>query len=188
MTRIDDAMASTPHLDVPGSHQCAVLGEEMTMTPPFRLTRTMRLGTALLKAILRTGMPMGPLVLLSVRGRRSGRVFTTPVALVHHGQERWLVAAFGEVNWVRNLRAAGAAHLTHGRRTEPISVVELGSIEPAPILQRFLYAYHLVPFIRPFFSVTPHSPLADFEREAARHPVFRIVPTNEKRRHHPHHA
>jgi deazaflavin-dependent oxidoreductase (nitroreductase family) len=114
-------------------------------------------------------------VLLSVRGRKSGKAYTTPVALVHRGRERWLVAAFGEVNWVRNLRAAGAAHLTQGRRTEPIDVVELGRTEAAPILQRFLQAYHLVPFIPPSFSVTPHSPLADFAREATRHPVFGII-------------
>jgi deazaflavin-dependent oxidoreductase (nitroreductase family) len=135
----------------------------------------MRLGTALLKALLLAGMPMGPLVLLSVRGRKSRKVHTTPVALVQQGDERWLVAAFGEVNWVRNLRAAGAAHLTRGRHTEPIGVVELGISEAAPILQRFLHAYHLVPFIPPYFSVTPHSPLADFELEATHHPVFRIV-------------
>lgn len=147
------------------------------MTQTFRMTRTMRLGTALLKALLRAGMPMGSLVLLSVRGRKSGKVYTTPVALVHQGHERWLVAAFGEVNWVWNLRAAGAAHLTRGRHSEPIDVVELGSAEAAPILQRFLHAYHLVPFIPPYFSVSPRSPLADFEREAAHHPVFRILHT-----------
>ena len=155
----------------------------MAMTQTFHMTRPMRLGTALLKALLRAGMPMGSLALLSVQGRKSGRVYTTPVALVHHGSERWLVAAFGEVNWVRNLRAAGTAHLTHGRRTEAISVVELGNTEAAPILQRFLQAYHLVPFIPPSFSVTPHSPLADFEQEAAHHPVFGIVCTKQVRRH-----
>lgn len=147
----------------------------MATRQTFHMTRLMRLGTALLKALLRAGMPIGPLALLSVRGRKSGKVYTTPVALVHQGHERWLVVAFGEVNWVRNLRAAGVAHLTRGRHTEPIDVVELGRSEAAPILQRFLQAYYLVPFIPPSFSVTPNSPLADFEREATYHPVFSIV-------------
>ncbi|HLW02420.1 MAG TPA: nitroreductase/quinone reductase family protein [Ktedonobacterales bacterium] len=147
----------------------------MAMIQTFRMSRTMRLLTALLKALLQAGMPMGSLMLLSVRGHKSKKVYTTPVALVHQGHERWLVAAFGEVNWVRNLRAAGAAHLIRGRHTEPIDVVELGMTDAAPILQRFLQAYHLVPFIPPYFSVTPHSPLADFEREATHHPVFGIV-------------
>ena len=156
----------------------------MAMTQTFHMTRLMWLGTALLKALLRAGMPMGPLALLSVRGRKSGKVYTTPVALVQHSHERWLVAAFGEVNWVRNLRAAGAAHLTQGRRTEPIDVVELSMTDAAPILQRFLQAYHLVPFIPPSFSVTPHSPLDDFEREATHHPVFGIISPKEARMHH----
>lgn len=147
------------------------------MTQTFRMTRAMRLGTALLKALLYAGMPMGPLTLLSVRGRRSGKIYTTPVALVQQGDERWLVAAFGEVNWVRNLRAAGVAHLIRGHSTEPIRVVELDLTEAAPILQRFLHAYHLVPFIPPYFSATPRSPLVAFEREAGHHPVFRIVRT-----------
>lgn len=147
----------------------------MATRQTFHMTRLMRLGTALLKALLRARVPMGPLVLLSVRGRKSGKVYTTPVALVDQGHERWLVAAFGEVNWVRNLRAAGVAHLTRGWQSEPIDVVELGRSEAAPILQRFLQAYYLVPFIPPSFSVTPHFPLADFEREATHHPVFGIV-------------
>jgi len=160
----------------------------MATTQTVRMTRAMRLGTALVKALLRAGVPLGPLVLLSVRGRKSGKVSTTPVALVRQGNERWLVAAFGEVNWVRNLRAAGTAHLIRGRRTEAIGVVELEMRGAAPILQQFLQRFQSVPFIPPYFSVTPTAPLAAFEREAFRHPVFHIVPTNEKRRHQTHHA
>jgi deazaflavin-dependent oxidoreductase (nitroreductase family) len=82
----------------------------MAMTQVFSMAPMMRIGTVLLKVLLLIGVPKGPLVLLSVRGRKSGKVTTTPIALVQHGHERWLVAAFGEVNWVRNLRAAGALH------------------------------------------------------------------------------
>jgi hypothetical protein len=81
---------------------------------------------------------------------------------------------------VRNLRVAGAAYLTHGRRTEPISVVELGVTDAAPILQQYLQRFYRVPFIPPYFSATPHSPLADFEWDAIHHPVFGIVYTHEK--------
>lgn len=145
------------------------------MTRPFRTTNTMRIGTALLKALLRVGALLGPLALLTVRGRKSGKVIATPVALIQHGNERWLVAAFGDVNWVRNLRAAGQAQLTRGLRAEVIGVVELEAHEAAPILQEFLRRFHRVPFMRPYFDVTPTSALTDFEREAAHHPVFRIV-------------
>lgn len=147
----------------------------MAVTQTVQMTRAMRLGTALVKALLRAGAPMGSLTLLSVRGRKSGKMYAIPVALVQQNEERWLVAAFGEVNWVRNLRAVGTAQLIHGRRAETIAVVELGATEAAPILQRFLRANHLVPFIPPYFSATPRSPLTDFEREAIHHPVFRVA-------------
>jgi hypothetical protein len=66
------------------------------------------------------------------------------VALVTQGQERWLVAAFGDVNWVRNLRAAGTADLIRGRHAERIGVEEPGPSAAAPILQQFLNAYRWV--------------------------------------------
>jgi deazaflavin-dependent oxidoreductase (nitroreductase family) len=147
------------------------------MTKTFQMTRVMRIGTAMLKAMLRAGVPMGPLVLLAVRGRKSGTAYTTPVALVKQNGTCWLVAAFGEVNWVHNLRAAGEAQLIHGYHLEPFGVVELGVTEAAPILQQFLKDFHRVPFIPPYFNVTQKSPLTDFEREALHHPVFRIIST-----------
>ena len=148
------------------------------MTATFHMTRSMRIGSTILTALLRAGLPFGSLTLLSVRGRKSGKVYTTPVALVERSGTRWLVATFGEVNWVRNLRTAGQAQLTRGRRTEAIGVVELEAREAAPILKQFLTSYQMVPFIPPYFDVTLRSPLADFEREASHHPVFRIVRTN----------
>ncbi len=39
------------------------------------------------------------------------------------------MAPYGEVNWVRNLRAAGRATITVGRRKEEVTAVELGPTE-----------------------------------------------------------
>jgi len=47
-----------------------------------------------------------------------------------HGQ-RWLISSYGQVNWVRNLRAAGEATLQRGRQTERICAVELSAREVA---------------------------------------------------------
>lgn len=145
------------------------------MRQPFHMTGGLRVVSTILSTLLRLGLPAGPSVLLSVRGRKSGKMYTIPVALVENNGTRWLVAAFGEVNWVRNLRATGQAQLTRRRRTETIGVVELGTREAAPILKQFLKESQRVSFIKPYFHVTPHSSLADFEQEAVYHPVFRIV-------------
>ena len=148
------------------------------MIKPFHMTAGLRVVSTIITTLLRIGLPVGPSVLLSVRGRKSGKIYTIPVALVEHSGTRWLVAAFGEVNWVRNLRAAGQAQLTRGRRTEAIGVVELETREAAPVLKQFLRESQRVSFIKPYFHVTPHSSLAGFEREALHHPVFRIVSKN----------
>ena len=49
-----------------------------------------------------------------------------------------IVAAFGVVNWVKNLRVAGEAQFIRGRRIEMVRVRELGQVEAAPILKKFL--------------------------------------------------
>src|SRR6266850_30751 len=75
--------------------------------------------------MLGSGIPLGPNALITVRGRKSGLDRTTPVALVEIDGKRWVIGTFGETNWVRNLRAAGEATLTIGRRREPVRAREL---------------------------------------------------------------
>ena len=150
------------------------------MRQPFHMTGGLRMVSTIITTLLRLGLPVGPSVLLSVRGRTSGKIYTIPIATVENSGTSFLVAAFGEVNWVRNLRAAGSAHLTRGRHTEAIGVVELGAKEAASILKQYLRENKRVSFIKPYFHVTPHSSLADFEQEALYHPVFRIVNTTDQ--------
>jgi deazaflavin-dependent oxidoreductase (nitroreductase family) len=72
-----------------------------------------------------------------VSGRRSGRTYSTPVILIENG-ERWLVAPYGEVNWVRNARAAGRATLSSGRHRDQVKISEVGPQESAPVLRNYL--------------------------------------------------
>ena len=150
------------------------------MRQPFHMTGGLRVVSTILTTLIRLGLPVGPSALLSVRGRTSGKIYTIPIALVEYNSTSFLVAAFGEVNWVRNIRAAGQAHLTRRRRTEAIGVVELEAREAAPILKQFLRESQRVSFIKPYFRVTLHSSLSDFEQEALHHPVFRIVSTSAR--------
>jgi deazaflavin-dependent oxidoreductase (nitroreductase family) len=81
------------------------------------------------RRLLAAGIPMGPNVLVTIRGRKSGLPRTTPLTIVAFSGRRWLMAPFGEVDWVRNLRAAGRATVTVRRRTEEVTAVELGPAE-----------------------------------------------------------
>jgi len=89
--------------------------------------------------------------------------------------ERWLVAPYGEVSWVRNARAAGEVELSRAGRSERLRIDVVTPERAAPILQQYLKG---VAVVRPFFDATPNSQLADFVAEATRHPVFRLTPTS----------
>jgi deazaflavin-dependent oxidoreductase (nitroreductase family) len=151
----------------------------MFMAKTLQLSFADRVGDALFMALLRAGVIIGTMSLLTVRGRRSGQPHMVPVLLVEQGGERFLVAPYGEVQWVRNIRAAGTATLTRGRRAEAISVTELAAKEAAPILRQYLVKATAA---RPYFDARQDSPLEAFESEAARHPVFQIIAVEEPSR------
>jgi deazaflavin-dependent oxidoreductase (nitroreductase family) len=90
------------------------------------------------KLLLAAGVPIGPDVLLTVRGRKTGLPRTTPVAICENAGRRGVISPFGEVNWVRNLRAAGRATITAGRRTEEVIAVDLGPAEAAAFIRDVL--------------------------------------------------
>jgi deazaflavin-dependent oxidoreductase (nitroreductase family) len=145
------------------------------MAKTFQVNFATRMRDSLLMTLQRAGVNMGTMSLLTVRGRKSGQPHTVPVRLVEQDGQRWLVAPYGPVQWVRNLRVAGQATLTRGRRSEAISVTELPAGEAAPILKQYLIH---VADVRPYFDVTRDSSLEAFELEAPRHPVFHITPVS----------
>jgi deazaflavin-dependent oxidoreductase (nitroreductase family) len=141
------------------------------MAATYRLSRWRRLLNALVRTLLRVGLGPRHTYLLTVQGRRSGTRYSTPVTLVEEGTNRWLVAPYGEVAWVRNARAAGQVTLSRGRHAETVAIVELGPEEAAPVLKQYVIG---VPITRPFFDATPDAPLEAFVAEAPRHPAFHI--------------
>ncbi len=143
------------------------------MVKTYHVNVADRVEMVLLTALLRAGIKMGTTSLLTVRGRKSGQPHTVPVVLVEQDGERWLVAPYGAVQWVRNIRVAGTATLTRGRRSETISVTELPAQEAAPVLKQYLS--HVSGGVRSYFDARKDSPVEAFEREAPRHPVFQIA-------------
>jgi len=131
-----------------------------------------RLLNTLETARIRLGIGPNHRYLLTVAGSRSGLPRTTPVRVVVHGSERWLVAPYGEVGWVRNARAAGRIRLERDRRREEWAISEVDPAEAGPILREYV---GLEPITRPFFDAAPEAPVATFAAEAARHPVFRLL-------------
>ena len=114
--------------------------------------------------------------MLSVPGRVTGKIRSTPVDVMSEAGRRWLVAAYGPSAWVSNARAAGGVTLSRGGRTEKVRVSELGVEESIPVLRKYIRE---VPVTRPYFDAGPDSPDDVVAREVARHPVFEVLPYSE---------
>jgi|SRR6516164_8752065 deazaflavin-dependent oxidoreductase (nitroreductase family) len=125
-------------------------------------------------AVYALGIAPNYLVTLDVVGRRSGRVFSLPLVMAVVENERYLVSMLGEeVEWVRNVRAAGGnVTLRHGRH-EQVRLEEVAADQRAPILKAYLKR---APSARPHLPIHRDAPLSDFERVSSRFPVFRVVP------------
>jgi deazaflavin-dependent oxidoreductase (nitroreductase family) len=124
------------------------------------------------RALASAGLSPSRLVTLEVRGRRSGRLISLPVVVAEYQGERYLVAMLGErAHWVSNVRAAGGhAVLRYGRR-EAVRLDEVDLGARAPILRQYL---EVAPGARAHIPVDRHAPLEEFERIAARYPVFLV--------------
>ncbi|HZC04861.1 MAG TPA: nitroreductase family deazaflavin-dependent oxidoreductase [Ktedonobacterales bacterium] len=136
----------------------------------------MRIANTLVIALTRAGVKLVgfgkyPMYLLTVRGRTSGHPRTTPIVILERNGKRYLASPYGIVNWVRNLRAAGEATLSRGRRSETVVARELPKEEAALVLREDVQEGN--PFAR-YFGVTANSSLAEFERAAISHPLFEL--------------
>jgi deazaflavin-dependent oxidoreductase (nitroreductase family) len=129
------------------------------------------------RRLLAAGVPMGPDVLLTVRGRKSGLPRTTPVALCENMGRRGLISPFGETDWARNLRAAGRATISAGGRKEEVTAVELGLSEAGEFIRDVLAPRARQTRLGAWFVRSIDKIDIDHPMEAARgRPVFELHP------------
>jgi deazaflavin-dependent oxidoreductase (nitroreductase family) len=126
--------------------------------------------------LLKIGPLLGPNALITVRGRKSGQPRTTPVALVDLNGRRWVIGTFGETNWVRNLRAAGGATLTTGKRKENVTAEELDLASRAAFFRDVLGPYARRLLVGPLLLsiLGARDILEDPASAADRRPVFEL--------------
>jgi len=127
-------------------------------------------------AVYALGVAPNYLVTLEVLGRRSGRIIRLPLVMVVVAGERYLVSMLGaDVNWVRNVQAAGGnVTLRHGRREE-VHLEEVAASRRAPVLKAYVQR---APGARAHLPIPTDAPLAAFEQVASQFPVFRVVARN----------
>ena len=161
------------------------------MTKQYRVNAFVRINNARISSLVRLGIKVGGFSLLTVRGRKSGKPIVTPLVIFVQDQKRYLIAAYGIVNWVRNLRAAkGVATLTWRQHSEKIRAIEL---EPAaaalifraalrsgpPGIPAVIFRMYRALLVLPYLGVTENSSLEDYAREVETHPVFLLEPATE---------
>lgn len=133
----------------------------------------------LIRRLVRIGMPFGPNVLMTIVGRTSGVPRTFPVAILELDGRRYVQSPFGEVNWVRNLRAAGEAVVVRNGRQEPVEAVELAPEAAGPVFHDALAPYLRsrlgAPVLARTFGVRRDSTTEDFVALARRHPMFELL-------------
>jgi deazaflavin-dependent oxidoreductase (nitroreductase family) len=111
--------------------------------------------------------------LLEVRGRKSGRTYSTPVDLLELGGKRYLVAPRGRTQWVRNAEAAGEVALRKGRKRERFRLRPLADAEKPQILKKYLDSFATT--VQRYFPVPAGSPRDAFLPLAARYPAFELL-------------
>ena len=110
---------------------------------------------------------------LTVTGRRSGLPRSVPVDVMTVAGEKWLVAPYGEVQWVRNLRVDPHLTLRRGHATRGYVATEVDAATAAPVIRTYIRA---VPITRGYWGVRPDVANEELVRVAASHPVFRLTP------------
>ena len=133
-----------------------------------------RLLTKLFGVLVGLGLGLPHNHLLQVRGRKTGRLYSTPVDVLTRDGRRFLVAGRGETQWVRNALAAGGVSLKKGRRSEAFELRPIPDEEKPEILKAYLDRFTLT--VQRYFPVPAGSPADAFPPLAARYPVFELIP------------
>ena len=149
----------------------------MTNRAPTLVRRT----GGITSRLIGMGLPFGPNVPLTIRGRTSGQPRTTPIAVVEVDGRRFVMGAYGDVQWTKNLRAAGEAEIRHGSATEQVLARELTPDEAedwfantlGPYVRRQNRFFRL--FARGFFGTVAPDILDDPATAARRRPVFELT-------------
>lgn len=124
------------------------------------------------------GLGLAHNYLLEVRGRKSGRVYSTPINLLVVGGQgaapkRYLVAPRGRTQWVRNAEVAGEIRLKKGSTRQEFRLRPISDSEKPELLK--LYLERFTPTVQRYFPIPAGSPVEAFRDLAPNYPVFELV-------------
>ena len=145
------------------------------MTEP-RPPRYLKPMNKVMMAVQRLGVPTGPAMVLTVPGRKSGRVRSTPMTPFEFRGGLYAVAGYPGADWAANARAAGTGTLSRGRRSRPVKIVELTPAQARPILRAFPVEVPVGVAFAKRSGMVVDGTSDEFEALAGRLAVFRFDP------------
>jgi len=152
----------------------------VTRAPEFRRpSHVERVFNRLFGVLVRFGLGLRHNYVVEVRGRTTGRVYTTPVNLLELRGRRFLVAPRGRTQWVRNAEAAGHVTLARGSRREHVRVGRVSTAERAEILAAYLARFKLT--VQRYFPIRAGAPASAFLDVLDHYPVFELLPLGAAR-------
>ena len=111
--------------------------------------------------------------LLQVKGRKSGKIYSTPIDLLERGGKRFLVAPRGRTQWVRNAEAAGEITLKKGSQRQQFRLRALSDQEKPEILKAYLDQFKRE--VQTYFPVPAGSPVEAFRELVENYPAFELI-------------
>lgn len=142
--------------------------------PPFRApTPGERLFNRVFGFLVGLGLGLPHNHLLQVRGRKSGRTFSTPVDVLEFRGHLYLVAPRGRTQWVRNAEVAGEITLKRAARRQRYRIRPLSDAEKLEVLKAYLDRFKTT--VQRYFPVPAGSPPEAFADLTANYPAFELI-------------
>ena len=145
-----------------------------TAPPAFRApSATERVFNRIFGFLVGLGLGFSHNHLLQVRGRKSGKIYSTPIDLLEIGGKRFLVAPRGHTQWVRNAEAAGEVTLKKGSKRQKFGLRALSDQEKPEILKAYLDQFRRE--VQSYFPVPAGSPAEAFRELVQSYPAFELI-------------
>jgi deazaflavin-dependent oxidoreductase (nitroreductase family) len=129
---------------------------------------------AVFSAMVRKGRGPAPMHVLTTTGRKSGQSRSVPVDVIEIEGVRYLVAPYGPVGWVHNIRANPEVTLSRGHEAATWQAAEVHGAEAVQPIREYI---RLIRVTMDYWEVGPDASDEQIEAIVPRHPVFRLVPS-----------
>lgn len=132
---------------------------------------------AILQRLMAAGIPLGYNRLVTIRGRKSGVPRTTAIAVIESAGSMWVWAPWGDVHWVRNLRAARRATIALRKGNREVTATELDETQRVEFFRDVIGPLaRSIPFGVWFIRIADGVDLNHPEEAAEGRPVFELRP------------